>query len=598
VAATVTPEGKNQMDSTRLRNLRALVCGLVLTALAVWAPRAGAYPSYDDGAGVGCVQCHFNGSDTGGFTGGNGILHQNHLAKFGITSCTLCHQHSGGEKPVLTYWSTDGFGCSGCHGNNYGETSLLSGLMKSTGYGLRQKHAALGVTECVSCHYPGSPVTGDPDPAPAILPETVPPPYYGRPTNNLTDPCSSAQESFDATVGLDNDGNGAADMADANCAAAVPTTTTTISTSTTTTSLPGGTKRIILYPGQSIQDAVDAAAPGGKIYLMPGTYQETHGGTNAVSVNKDGIQLIARNKPRQGLKVILQALPGQHNGVVVEPAVPNTRINGFRIKGFTIQGFANNGILTRYLDNFRIEGNESINNLENGIWPTLSANGLVKKNVSYGSEDSALWVEGSENVRVIQNDLHDSPTGLEITVSKNILAKRNHVHDNTTGIGLYHPSAASLPPLGGDGDWSIVRNYVHNNNKPNTAPPGSMSAQLPPGGGILVLGADRVHLDGNKTENNDFYGLAVVDWCLAVAGSPFDCSTSPPAVDPAPDDNSYVSNALANNGTNPIPFHGLQFFAADITVLLIGDHVNCFARNNTFSTYHGFTPLVLSKSCN
>ena len=41
----------------------------------------------------------------------------------------------------------------------------------------------------------------------------------------------------------------------------------------------------------------------------------------------------------------------------------------------------------------------------NGLYPTLSANGLVQNNVSYGSLDTSLWVAGSENVRVIGNDL-------------------------------------------------------------------------------------------------------------------------------------------------------------------------------------------------
>ena len=160
---------------------------------------------------------------------------------------------------------------------------------------------------------------------------------------------------------------------------------------------------------------------------MPGTYQETHVGPNAVTVSKNGIKLIARST-EQDSKVILQPNPGlppglqQKNGIVVE-GTASARIDGSRIKGFTIQGFPNNGILTRYLDNFRIEKNESIDNLENGIWPTLSANGLVKKNVAYGSEDSALWIEASENVRAIGNELYDSPTGLEITVSNNILGE-------------------------------------------------------------------------------------------------------------------------------------------------------------------------------
>src|SRR6185369_12154100 len=164
-----------------------------------------------------------------------------------------------------------------------------------------------------------------------------------------------------------------------------------------------------------------------------------------VTVNKDGIRLIARSKPKQGLKVILKAWGAQTNGLVVQPAVTGTRIDGFQVKGLTVQGFPNNGIFTRYLDNFKIERNESIGNLENGIWPTLSANGLVKKNVAYGSEDAALWVEASENVRILKNDLSYSPTGLEITVSSNILAKGNEVHHNTVGVGLYHARGAGLP---------------------------------------------------------------------------------------------------------------------------------------------------------
>src|SRR5689334_4032803 len=138
------------------RNLWALACALALGTLAVCAPRAAAYPSYDDGSPshFGCVSCHFNGSSTGGFTGGPGVgtLHNDHLVKFGITSCTLCHDTVGGDLPVLTYRSGDGFGCSGCHGNDsYGETSILDGMMKSSGYGLRRKHDLLGVTVCATC---------------------------------------------------------------------------------------------------------------------------------------------------------------------------------------------------------------------------------------------------------------------------------------------------------------------------------------------------------------------------------------------------------------------------------------------------------------
>ena len=181
----------------------------------------------------------------------------------------------------------------------------------------------------------------------------------------------------------------------------------------------------------------------------------------------------------------------------------------------------------------------------------------MKKNVSYGSEDSALWVEASENVRVIKNDLHNSPTGLEVTISKKITIKKNDIHDNTIGIGLY-PSVgggtAVAVPLSELGDWDVAGNHVHDNNEPNTAPPGSMSAELPPGGGILVLGVDNVDVTNNRIENNDFFGIAMIDYCFAVDGTDFDCVTNPPEVtDTAPDNNRFIGNALFENGTNPPP---------------------------------------------
>jgi parallel beta-helix repeat protein len=281
--------------------------------------------------------------------------------------------------------------------------------------------------------------------------------------------------------------------------------------------------------------------------------------------------------------VILQAAPGQHNGIVVQPAVANTRLDGFQIKGFTIQGFQNNGIITRYLDNFKIENNESIDNLENGIWPTLSANGLVKQNVAYGSLDSALWVEGSENVRVLNNDLYNSPTGLEITVSKEVTVQKNEIHDNTVGIGLYHPAAAGLgpgtpglPAYSENGPWHIVKNNVHDNNAPNIGE-GSLVKQLPPGGGILILGVDKVDVQKNTIANNDFFGVAIVDYCLAANNCPL-----PPALpETGPDNNQVIKNKLADNHGAPTdtPFKDL---ASDMLVL--GGTSNCFSNNGIKNT--------------
>ncbi len=336
---------------------------------------------------------------------------------------------------------------------------------------------------------------------------------------------------------------------------------------------------VTVSPGESIQAAVDAAMPGDTIRVMPGDYIETHSNRAAVRITKP-LKLIAMSS-LPDKKVRILPGPGQKEGILVEPEnFGDPDVDGVEIKGFTVEGFDNNGIWLRFVKNFVIEDNESIDNLENGIWPTLSANGLVKNNVSYGSLDSALWIEASEDVRVVGNELYGSPTGLEITVSYEVTAENNDIHDNTVGVGLYHPSSAGLPPLEPlerNGFWHIINNDIYNNNAVNTAPEGSIVAELPPGIGILLIGVDNVDIENNRVENNDFLGIALVDYCLVVDGGPADCVDNPPQVtDVAPEHNRVVNNTLINNHGNPPP-GPFQGFASDFGEL--GGADNCYSGN-------------------
>ncbi len=352
-------------------------------------------------------------------------------------------------------------------------------------------------------------------------------------------------------------------------------------------------KSITVRPGESIQAAVDKAKPGDTVKVLSGDYYEAHPtapGTAAVLITKS-LKLMASGQVR------ILPYGVQTNGIVVRGTDEQHRIDGVEIVGFTVEGFEENGIWLAHVNHFNIENNVSINNLENGIWPTLSANGQVKKNVSYGSKDSALWVEASENVRVINNELHHSPTGLEVTISKNVTMENNNIHNNTVGIGLYHPAAAGLEspwPAEELGNWRVANNYVHDNNEINTAGGGEVEL-IPPGLGMLILGVDRVDVQQNRIEKNDFVGVGMIDWCVAV--NCYEYGPPPGHENTALDDVRVTENKFAENHT--VEFPEVPFPGADI--LYIGAGVygapagedTCASGNKLIKTPRPKDPGVL-----
>lgn len=328
---------------------------------------------------------------------------------------------------------------------------------------------------------------------------------------------------------------------------------------------------ITVNPGDSIQEAVNAAPAGSRILVNPGTYMAMHGGAASVLVEKS-LHLIANVV--DGETAVIVPGPGNTEGILVQ-GTEDAFVEDIVIRNFSIQGFSENGIWTRYVDGFEITDNDVGDSDHVGIYPTLSANGLVRDNIAYGGTDSALWVTGAEDIRVINNTVHTSPTGLEITVSQRIEMVENVSYNNVVGIGLYHDLDAGIDPTDGLGYGGltglVARNEVYDNNLPNPVQ-GGLVGDLPTGLGILIVGNDGGDIQDNTIYDNDFAGLVLIDMCLATGRTDDDC---------LPDDTRIVGNTITGNGNDP-PEHPFAGLASDVIVLGPGER-NCMA-DNTYNT--------------
>jgi hypothetical protein len=206
-----------------------------------------------------------------------------------------------------------------------------------------------------------------------------------------------------------------------------------------------------------------------------------------------------------------------------------------------------------------------------------------------------MWIAGSENVRVVENELYGSVIGFEITVSNNVQVLANNIYENSVGVGLFHPDGAGNPPLPEMKNWVIKNNNIYANNRPNNAPEGSFQKDLPSGGGVLLLGVSDHEVFNNTVKDNGYVGIAVFGWCTSLLGTGRDCTG--PEADPLrardASNNMIYRNRLINNGTavelppEVSPFDFTQdlayFHYADIepafTALEAAGTGNCFERN-------------------
>jgi hypothetical protein len=321
----------------------------------------------------------------------------------------------------------------------------------------------------------------------------------------------------------------------------------------------------------TIQEAVDVAAPGDLVLIEPGTYEE------AVTVETD--ELTIRGLDRN--EVILDGNFELDNGIRVAGA------NGVAIENMTARNYTQNGFFWTGVEGYRGSYLTTYRIGDYGVYAYDSTHGLLEHSYASGSPDAGFYIGQCYPCDAVIDDVVSELNGLGYSGTNsggNLLIVNSTFRNNRAGIV---PNSGSYELCYPERETTIVGNVVHSNSNAET--PAIDVAFDAQGNGILVAGGTHNTIERNLVYDHDLTGIGLVPFPETDANDvtpppendDMPCSEARdlPTADPADIPDTVLWNPRGNQVVgNVIEDSGLADIAVGSLVDVSGFE-NCFADN-------------------
>ncbi|WP_030277460.1 right-handed parallel beta-helix repeat-containing protein [Streptomyces sp. NRRL B-24484] len=294
----------------------------------------------------------------------------------------------------------------------------------------------------------------------------------------------------------------------AAAAAAATTLTTVLATLGAAPSAHAAGSLHVVQPGESIQQAVDAAGPGDTVQLLPGTYpgsvRITTAGLTLRGAGPDSV--ITPGDAADGTAGDTVCAASGHGICVV--GTDRSPLGGVTVEALAVAGFRKNGIDATATDGMTVRAAHLRDNGQHGISQEKSTRAVIVGNEATGNGQYGIFLanivdpEGDSSGGAIDtagtlvsgNLLTDNRLGVAVRRLRNLDVAQNDIHGNCGGVFVVGDE--TVPRAG---RLSVTRNRVVANNR--YCPPAGRLDRIQ-GTGILLTGAEEVSVTDNQVSDN------------------------------------------------------------------------------------------------